>query len=222
MFRPHKKLMDFDLALFLMLNALRAPNKLYQHTKRLKQIRNHWHRDDPCLTAMIIGILFISGIIYDIALPFFDSSAATSIGSCLIRSSIFVFVHFVLSGIIISSVLKWIAENYMVKIEKQQKSSSGGGTGGAFSKSSKDGQHTLGNIRVEPMYAFDIHCNSFFPVVIISYGVQVSISFCTKSNIVDFAPSTSESRLHLNSAFKHFALGFCHLLLLYYVQRLCR
>ena len=118
MFRPHKKLMDFDLALFLMLNALRAPNKLYQHTKRLKQIRNHWHRDDPCLTAMIIGILFISGIIYDIALPFFDSSAVTNIKSCLIRSSIFVFVHFVLSGIIISSVLKWIAENYMVKIEK--------------------------------------------------------------------------------------------------------
>jgi hypothetical protein len=36
MFRPHKKQMDFDLALFLMLNALKAPNKLYQHTKRLK------------------------------------------------------------------------------------------------------------------------------------------------------------------------------------------
>lgn len=32
--------MDFDLAAFLMLNSLKSPSKLYQHTKRMKQIRN--------------------------------------------------------------------------------------------------------------------------------------------------------------------------------------
>lgn len=34
MFRP--KQMDFDLAKFLMVNSLKSPGKLYQHTKRLK------------------------------------------------------------------------------------------------------------------------------------------------------------------------------------------
>lgn len=61
--------MDFDLALFLMLNALKAPNKLYQHTKRLKQIRNHWHRDDPCLTAVIVGAMAVLGTAYSIVVP---------------------------------------------------------------------------------------------------------------------------------------------------------
>ena len=69
MVRPHKKQMDFDLAMYLMINALKAPNKLYQHTKRLKQIRNHWHRDDPCLTAAIIGLLIVASVVYSIAMP---------------------------------------------------------------------------------------------------------------------------------------------------------
>lgn len=56
--------MDFDLALFLMKYAMKGPNKLYLHTKRLKQIRNQWHRDDPCLTAVIVFSLFILGTIY--------------------------------------------------------------------------------------------------------------------------------------------------------------
>jgi hypothetical protein len=64
MFRPHKHHMDFDLALFLMKYSLKGPNKLYLHTKRLKQIKNQWHRDDPCLTAVIIFSLFILGFAY--------------------------------------------------------------------------------------------------------------------------------------------------------------
>jgi len=75
--------MDFDLALFLMINALRAPNKLYQHTKRLKQIRNHWHRDDPCLTAVITGAMIVLGIAYGLVVPWVSetSSGAGSVGA---------------------------------------------------------------------------------------------------------------------------------------------
>ena len=140
MLRPLKKQMDFDLAIFLMLNAMRAPNKLYQHTKRLKQIRNQWHRDDPCLTFAIIGLLLVTGIIYGLLLP----------QSCLLTSVKFVVLHFILSGIILSTICRWVADTYMVKLEKKEVQT-----------------------KVEPMYAFDIHCNGFFPVYVFSYALQV-------------------------------------------------
>ena len=91
MLRPLKKQMDFELALFLMLNALRAPNKLYLHTKRLKQIRNHWHREDPCLTAVIIGLLVILGLIYGGVAPVYMEGKGSIIACCLWTVIRFVF-----------------------------------------------------------------------------------------------------------------------------------
>jgi hypothetical protein len=54
-------------------------------------------------------------------------------------------MHFVLSGVVISATCKTLAEKY-------------------FMKSEKDSTHSI-----EPMYAFDIHCNAFFPLLIINY-----------------------------------------------------
>ena len=51
--------MDHELAKFLMLKCLVSPAELYQHTRRSKQIKNQWHRDDPCLTAINILLLFL-------------------------------------------------------------------------------------------------------------------------------------------------------------------
>lgn len=182
MFRPHKKQMDFDLALFLMLNALKAPNKLYLHTKRLKQIRNHWHRDDPCLTAVIIGLLFVFGLLYGLVIPPYRSNEVSKDGvaivaersymviSCLKTAFQFVFIQFLLTGVILSALCKWVAERFMIKAEKKQ-AKGAGDTGGPTSKTVA----TVTGNKVEPMFAFDIHCNSFFPVLVFSYGVQVSI-----------------------------------------------
>ena len=65
----------------------------------------------------------------------------------------FVILHFLATGIIVSSLLKWVAEKYMMKNEKKA-------------------VHAIQN-KIEPMYAFDIHCNSFFPLFVFSYVIQV-------------------------------------------------
>ena len=141
------KQMDFDLAIFLMVNSLKSPAKLYQHTKRLKQVRNQWHRDDPCLVTAISVLLFIIGIIYGIVLKQEFLTGYVYLGVK------FVFMHFVGSGIIMASLCKWIAEKYMMKSEKKA-------------------VHSVVN-SIETMYAFDIHCNSFFPLFVFSYTIQV-------------------------------------------------
>jgi len=82
-----------------------------------------------------------------------------------------VILEFLISGVIVSSITKYIAEKYMIKSEK--KGNASGGTG-AFT-GNKSGINESQVCRVEPMYAFDIHCNGFFPILMISYVLQVSL-----------------------------------------------
>ena len=185
MVRPHKQQMDFELALFLVVNAIKDPRKLYLHTKRLKQIRNHWHRDDPCLTAVIVGLLLLMAVLYGTFVKGVDqnegSSIVTVIVRCFCEAVRFICGEFLLIGVILSTIFKLIAETYMIKVEKKPtlkpNVSNGGGTGGAFVKPQVQEKPNASHQNIEPMYAFDIHCNSFFPVVVFSYIVQVTSYF---------------------------------------------
>lgn len=79
-------------------------------------------------------------------------------------------IWFLLSGVVISSTCKYIAENYMIKSDKK-----GGATGGTGAAYISKPQLELSGSRIEPMYAFDVHCNSFFPVLVISFLLQVGV-----------------------------------------------
>ncbi len=79
----------------------------------------------------------------------------------------FLLIHFFLFGVMMSAMCKLIAESLMVKSDK--KISSSGDTGGGFSQKVSGSDQHISN--VEPMYAFDVHCNGFFTVVVYSYLV---------------------------------------------------
>jgi len=68
----------------------------------------------------------------------------------------FVFLHFVVGAVACSGAFKMTAERFMLKSDKQ---------------SDTGGQRVS---RIEPMYAFDVHCNAIFPVIVFSYLAQVS------------------------------------------------
>ena len=70
----------------------------------------------------------------------------------------FIAVHFVLCGIIMARGTRHIATKYLQRAAK--------------TKVNKRQKHS-----VEPMYAFDIHCNGFFPAVIFAYLGNVSSTF---------------------------------------------
>ena len=50
--------------------------------------------------------------------------------SCIWNIIKLVFIQFILFGVIISSICKWVAESFLIKSEKKMGSS--GGTGGGF------------------------------------------------------------------------------------------
>ena len=75
----------------------------------------------------------------------------------LMTSFCFVFIHFIVYGVIIAFITKTIAEKFLRKDERSQMHSPAGG-------------HTI-----EPMYSFDIHCNGFFPIILFNYFGNVSV-----------------------------------------------
>ena len=71
-------------------------------------------------------------------------------------SCCFVFIHFLIYGIVIAFVTKTIAEKYLRKDERASVHS------------------PVGGHLIEPMYSFDIHCNGFFPLILFNYLGNVS------------------------------------------------
>jgi hypothetical protein len=74
----------------------------------------------------------------------------------LTKSFCFVFIDFLLIGFILSYMTKKFAERYLRKSEKRQIHAQ------------------VVASKVEPLYAFDIHCNGFFPIILFCYFINVS------------------------------------------------
>lgn len=134
--------MDIDYTFAQMLHLCRAPRKVYQLTSYRKQTKNQWARDDPAFVVALIFFLSIASFAYGIALQ-------VSTASCFRIVGLFVGCHFVGFGMVIATVLWFVSNNYLrVKsfhgVEQQ----------------------------IEWMYAFDIHCNSFFPLFLLLYVIH--------------------------------------------------
>ena len=125
------------------------------HTKRSKQIKNQWHRDDPCITTVNILLLIFSAMLMNLSDPL-SYNPLHLILEWFMTSCCFVFIHFLIYGIVIAFVTKTIAEKYLRKDERASVHS------------------PVGGHLIEPMYSFDIHCNGFFPLILFNYLGNVS------------------------------------------------
>merc|ERR1712232_785690 len=107
-----------------------------------KQTKNQWARDDPAFIVVLAFFLIVSAIAYGIALQ---------VRGFLFLRMIVLFVgfHFLLAGATIAS-LAWFISNKYLRVQ-------------SF--------HGVEQ-RMEWMYAFDIHCNSFFPLFLILYVIH--------------------------------------------------
>eukprot|EP00931_Biecheleriopsis_adriatica_P004753 TRINITY_DN106382_c0_g1_i1.p1 TRINITY_DN106382_c0_g1~~TRINITY_DN106382_c0_g1_i1.p1 ORF type:complete len:247 (-),score=25.40 TRINITY_DN106382_c0_g1_i1:50-790(-) len=132
--------MDIDYTFAQMLYLCLAPRKVYQLTSYRKQTKNQWARDDPAFVVVMIWFLAVAAIAYGIA---FNANGALYIHLLFL----FIGVHFLLVGAIIASVSWFVANNYLRAAQ-------------SF--------HGVEQ-RMEWMYAFDIHCNSFFPLFLVLY-----------------------------------------------------
>jgi hypothetical protein len=135
----HYAQMDIDYTFAQMIYLCIAPRKVYQLTSFRKQTKNQWARDDPAFIVVLIFFLVVASISYGVALQVR--------GLALLRIlSVFVGVHFLGAGVVIATC-SWFICNKYLRVQ-------------SF--------HGVEQ-RMEWMYAFDIHCNSFFPLFLVQY-----------------------------------------------------
>jgi len=134
--------MDIDYTFAQMAYLCLAPRKVYQLTSYRKQTKNQWARDDPAFIVVLVFFLTISSVAYGLALEVPGSGFVRIFG-------LFVGCHFALSGAAIAT-FAWFISNKYLRVQ-------------SF--------HGVEQ-RMEWMYAFDIHCNSFFPLFLALYVVH--------------------------------------------------
>eukprot|EP00051_Salpingoeca_urceolata_P031812 m.13071 g.13071 ORF g.13071 m.13071 type:complete len:272 (+) comp4443_c0_seq1:322-1137(+) len=136
--------MDFEFALNQMFYLIVSPQRVYRDFYYHKRTKNQWARDDPAFLVLLAAWLAVSSVGCAIV---FGLSFSKFIGFLLWV----VFVDCIGVGAIIATVF-WFVTNKYLKTPPLAHSVE---------------QH------VEWGYAFDVHCNAFFPLLIVLHVLQV-------------------------------------------------
>ncbi|KAJ0989818.1 hypothetical protein J5N97_008174 [Dioscorea zingiberensis] len=140
--------MDIEYTFWQMLHLCTSPKVVYQHTKYHKQTKNQWARDDPAFVVILCLFLVVATSAYCAA---YDGSIAHAVFTVI---SVVVF-HFLLIGIILATCCWFLTNTYL--------------------REEAPNSHVVEQ-HVEWLYAFDVHCNSFFPAFIMLYVLQYFLS----------------------------------------------
>ncbi|CAM9798327.1 unnamed protein product [Hapterophycus canaliculatus] len=143
MFDYHQ--MDLEATADQMVTLLSInPQRVYKTAYYRKQTKNHWARDDPGFAVLQAFFLVVATFAFGVA---FGARGVWTYVGLLLHT---VGVHWLLCGVVMSSLCRWIANSRLL-------------------------QHRSHSVEqeVEWMYALDIHSNSFFPLFIWLYVVQL-------------------------------------------------
>lgn len=128
-----------------------------------KQTKGHYARDDPAFVTLQISFLVLISVAYSIA--FINYRGFWSTFFFFLFHSIV--INYILVGFILATVGQMIANQYL--IQNSDNDTSGGGN-------NENGyNYVMKRDTIEWMFAFDIHCNAFFPFFIIVYVIQYFI-----------------------------------------------
>lgn len=139
--------MDLQAAMDQMKTLLGTrPQAVYKTAYYRKQTKNHWARDDPAFWVLQAVFCILAGVAYAVA---FRASYTTSI-SFILQSVLW---NWWGCGLVVAAAGRALANQHL----------------GSSSSSSSTTATTHHGVRqqVEFWYAFDIHCNAFFPVFVL-------------------------------------------------------
>ena len=119
--------------------------KVFKMAYYRKQTKNHWARDDPAFCALQIVFLCLSCTAYCIAFR-----KGSILSSTLKFCATSIGIHYIGLGFILATLTRTIANQHL--------------------QNSYSTSHVKQT--VEWLYAFDIHCNAFFPAFVLLYGLQ--------------------------------------------------
>jgi len=137
--------MDFELAAWQLTYLCLSPRRVYRNVYFHKQTKNTWARDDPATLVLIGACLCVSAIAWGIVYSY-------NVREILSIALIMIFRDFLLSGVIIATLL-WFTANRLLL--------------------SPPSHSTPADSNVEWAYAFDVHTNAFFPLYLTLYLAQL-------------------------------------------------
>ncbi|CAA7058625.1 unnamed protein product [Microthlaspi erraticum] len=140
--------MDVEYTFWQMLNLCTSPKVVYQHTKYHKQTKNQWARDDPAFIVICSVLLVVATLAYCAT---YDHSSSHAI---VVVVSVFL-SHFLIAGAVIATFCWFLTNSYL--------------------REEAPNSHVVEQ-RVEWLYTFDVHCNSFFPMFVLLYVVHYFLS----------------------------------------------
>ena len=167
--------MDLQAALDQMRNLLSlpirgyvGPHGVFKMAFYRKQTKNHWARDDPAFVVLQLVFLLAACFSYSIA---FRLLTITGVITFMLQS---VLIHWLGVGVVVATLGKSLAGKFMYYSPVPVYSSSSSG-------SSNSSRHVKQS--VEWLYAFDIHCNAFFPFFVVTckyfYSLRFVLFHCT-------------------------------------------
>ncbi|KAK4766395.1 hypothetical protein SAY87_008037 [Trapa incisa] len=131
-----------------MFHLCSSPKVVYQHTKYHKQTKNQWARDDPAFVVICILLLAVATLAYCAA---YDHSTAHAV---YVTFSV-LFFHFLSAAILLATICWFLTNSYLRELVPSSYAV---------------------EQRVEWLYAFDVHCNSFFPIFVLLYVIHYFVS----------------------------------------------
>jgi len=137
--------MDFELAAWQLTYLCLAPRRVYRNVYFHKQTKNTWARDDPAILVLIGACLCVSAVAWGVVYSY-------NIGDMLGIALMMVFRDFLLSGIVVATVLWFISNRLLL---------------------SPPSHSTPADSKVEWAYAFDVHTNAFFPLYLTLHLAQL-------------------------------------------------
>lgn len=135
--------MDFEFAIWQMIYLFISPKKVYRNFSYHQATKRQWARDDPAFLVLFSGWLFIASIIFSVALKLTFFE--------FIKLLFWViFIDCIGFGLLVAGLLSFFVNKYL-RFPGGEKQKEG----------------------VEFGYAFDVHLNAFFPLLIILHVVQL-------------------------------------------------
>lgn len=132
---------DIDYTLYQLIYSCRAPQRVYKLTLHRKQTKNQWARDDPSFVVFLLAVLLASAVAHGIA---YGVTSPLSY-FWLVQQS---WISFFVWGLALSTGI-WAGVNQ-------------------YARSSVPLPHSVEQ-KVEWLYSWDVHCNSFVPVLLLAH-----------------------------------------------------
>jgi hypothetical protein len=167
-----KKQFDLNYTLWQIRVLLTNTKQIYRHAMYRKQTKGQYARDDPSFLAFSCASVFVCAALY--CVKYDKRGFWKACWTCLCA----VTFDYVGCGCIVATFYWFLANKYM-RASRSSFEANGSWNRASVAERERVGATASSNdklLRVEWLFAFDVHCNSFVPLFVSLYVGQLVLS----------------------------------------------